>query len=194
MLNENIRNLRKSKGLSQEELAIRLNVVRQTISKWEKGLSVPDSSMIISLAEELDTSVSTLLGETVQEECLDKENMKSISEKLEVINLQLAKRSSMRIHTVRYLLISLCAIITIIFIAFAAMNGEYLTYLVCPYDRNLPLYLSCTDPIRNDEQQRVGTDRNELFQRTLCPGIPGISDDGMCCYLCSISGRHPVFR
>lgn len=72
MLNENIRNLRKSKGLSQEELAIRLNVVRQTISKWEKGLSVPDSSMIISLAEELDTSVSTLLGETVQEECLDK--------------------------------------------------------------------------------------------------------------------------
>ena len=128
MLNENIRNLRKSKGLSQEELAIRLNVVRQTISKWEKGLSVPDSSMIISLAEELDTSVSTLLGETVQEECLDKENMKSISEKLEVINLQLAKRSSMRIHTVRYLLISLCAIITIIFIAFAAMNGEYLTW------------------------------------------------------------------
>ena len=120
MLNENIRNLRKSKGLSQEELAIRLNVVRQTISKWEKGLSVPDSSMIISLAEELDTSV--------QEECLDKENMKSISEKLEVINLQLAKRSSMRIHTVRYLLISLCAIITIIFIAFAAMNGEYLTW------------------------------------------------------------------
>lgn len=128
MLNENIRNLRKSKGLSQEELAVRLNVVRQTISKWEKGLSVPDSSMIISLAEELDTSVSTLLGETVQEECLDKENVKSISEKLEVINLQLVKRSSMRIHTVRYLLISLCAIITIIFIAFAAMNGEYLTW------------------------------------------------------------------
>ena len=57
MLNENIRNLRKSKGLSQEELAIRLNVVRQTISKWEKGLSVPDSSMIISLAEELDLSL-----------------------------------------------------------------------------------------------------------------------------------------
>lgn len=39
MLNENIRKLRKSKGLSQEELAIKLNVVRQTISKWEKGVS-----------------------------------------------------------------------------------------------------------------------------------------------------------
>ena len=54
MLNENIRNLRKAKGLSQEELAIKLHVVRQTISKWEQGLSVPDSSLLISLAEELD--------------------------------------------------------------------------------------------------------------------------------------------
>lgn len=128
MLNENIRNLRKAKGLSQEELAIKLNVVRQTISKWEKGLSVPDSSMILSLAEELDTSVSTLLGETVQKECLNEENMKSISEKLEVINLQLAKRSSMRIRTIRYLFISLYVIIAVIFIAFAAMGSEYLTW------------------------------------------------------------------
>lgn len=50
MLNENIRALRKSKGLSQQELAIKLNVVRQTISKWEQGLSVPDSEMLISLS------------------------------------------------------------------------------------------------------------------------------------------------
>ena len=67
MLNENIKNLRKAKGISQEELAIRLNVVRQTVSKWERGLSVPDSGMLISLAEELDTSVSVLLGEDVAE-------------------------------------------------------------------------------------------------------------------------------
>ncbi len=128
MLNENIRNLRKSKGLSQEELAIKLNVVRQTVSKWEKGLSVPDSSMIISLAEELDTSVSILLGETVQKECYNEENMKNISEKLEVINFQLAKRSEMRIRTIRYLLISLCVMIAVIFIAFAVMSSEYLTW------------------------------------------------------------------
>ena len=63
MLNENIKKLRKSKGLSQEELAIKLNVVRQTVSKWENGLSVPDSSMLIALADELDTSVAVLLGE-----------------------------------------------------------------------------------------------------------------------------------
>ena len=50
MLNENIKTIRKSKGLSQEELAVKLNVVRQTVSKWEQGLSVPDSDMLISLS------------------------------------------------------------------------------------------------------------------------------------------------
>lgn len=128
MLNENIRNLRKAKGLSQEELAIKLNVVRQTVSKWEKGLSVPDSSMLVSLAEEMDTSVGILLGETVQEECLNERNLKNISEKLEVINLQLAKRSEMKIRTIRYLLILVCASIAVVFIAFVAMNSEYLTW------------------------------------------------------------------
>ena len=67
MLNENIKNLRKSKGLSQEELAMRLHVVRQTVSKWENGLSVPDAAALISLAAELDTSAVVLLGETVPE-------------------------------------------------------------------------------------------------------------------------------
>ena len=56
MLNENIRNLRKQKGLSQDELANRIHVVRQTVSKWESGLSVPDSSMLINLANELDVT------------------------------------------------------------------------------------------------------------------------------------------
>ena len=57
MLNENIKAIRKSKGLSQEELGIKLNVVRQTISKWEQGLSVPDSDMLISISEALETHV-----------------------------------------------------------------------------------------------------------------------------------------
>ena len=71
MLNENMKAIRKSKGLSQEELAIKLNVVRQTISKWEQGLSVPDSDMLISISEVLETPVSTLLGETVIESKVD---------------------------------------------------------------------------------------------------------------------------
>lgn len=128
MLNENIRNLRKAKGLSQEELAIKLNVVRQTVSKWEKGLSVPDSSMLVLLAEEMDTTVSTLLGETVQEESLNEGNLSNISEKLEVINLQLAKRSEMKIRTIRYFFISVCGIIAVVFIALLAMNSEYLSW------------------------------------------------------------------
>ena len=87
MLSENIRSVRISKGLSQEELAIKLNVVRQTVSKWERGLSVPDSEMLLSISEVLETSVSVLLGETIKEN--DPEDLKAISEKPEVINLQL---------------------------------------------------------------------------------------------------------
>ncbi|MBR1373820.1 helix-turn-helix transcriptional regulator [bacterium] len=126
MLNENIKTLRKAKGLSQEELAIKLNVVRQTISKWEKGLSVPDSSMLMLLADELDTSVSTLLGEPVTEPAAD--DLKTISEKLEVINLQMAKSSMVKVKTIRWVLISLCILIVIIFIALAAMNSSYLNW------------------------------------------------------------------
>ena len=58
MLSENIKTFRKAKGLSQEELAVKLNVVRQTISKWEQGLSVPDSAMLIALSQTLETPVS----------------------------------------------------------------------------------------------------------------------------------------
>ena len=60
MLSENIRNLRKQKGMSQEELAAKLNVVRQTVSKWEQDLSVPDSEMLILIAEVFDVPVSRL--------------------------------------------------------------------------------------------------------------------------------------
>ena len=124
MLNENIKAIRKSKGLSQQELAIKLNVVRQTISKWEQGLSVPDSDMLISISEVLETPVSTLLGETVTEAEVD--NLKAISEKLEVINLQLAQRKTAGRKIVRWLLISLCAIIVMIFAALIIWSSPYL--------------------------------------------------------------------
>lgn len=69
-------------------------MVRQTISKWEQGLSVPDSEMLISISEVLETPVSTLLGETISESKTD--DIKAISEKLEVINLQLSQRKISR--------------------------------------------------------------------------------------------------
>lgn len=64
MLKENIKAIRKAKGLSQEELAEKLNVVRQTVSKWEQGLSVPDADLLIAISEILETPVGTMLGET----------------------------------------------------------------------------------------------------------------------------------
>ena len=124
MLHENIKAIRKSKGLSQEELAIKLNVVRQTISKWEQGLSVPDSDMLISMSEVLETSVSTLLGETVIESKVD--DLKAISEKLEIINLQLAQRKTMKRNVLHWLLNSLCAVIVIVFAVLIVLNSPYL--------------------------------------------------------------------
>ena len=94
MLQENIKGIRRAKGLSQQALAVRLNVVRQTISKWEQGLSVPDSDMLIALSEVLETPVSTLLGETVI--AAEADDLKAISAKLEVINLRLAQRKTTR--------------------------------------------------------------------------------------------------
>ena len=124
MLNENIKAIRKSKGLSQEELAIKLNVVRQTISKWEKGLSVPDSNMLISISEVLETPVSTLLGETVVESKVD--DLKAISEKVEIINLQLAQRKTTRRKILHWLLISLCTLIVTISAVLIVLNSPYL--------------------------------------------------------------------
>lgn len=124
MLNENIKAIRRSKGLSQEELAIKLNVVRQTISKWEQGLSVPDSDMLISISEVLETPVSTLLGETVIESKVD--DFKVISEKLEIINLQLAQRKTTRRRILHWLLISLCVVIVMITAVLIVFNSPYL--------------------------------------------------------------------
>ena len=124
MLNETIKALRKSKGLSQQEPAVKVNVVRQTISKWEQGLSVPDSDLLIALSEALETPVSTLLGETVMESEADR--LQAISEKLEVINLQLAQRKTMRRAIIRWLLISICAMILVMFAALIIVNSPYL--------------------------------------------------------------------
>ncbi|MCI8505963.1 MAG: helix-turn-helix transcriptional regulator [Lachnospiraceae bacterium] len=124
MLNENIKAIRKSKGLSQEELAIKLNVVRQTISKWEHGLSVPDSDMLISISEALETPVSTLLGKTVVESKVD--DLKVISEKLEIINLQLAQKKTGKRKILHWLFLSLCALIVTISVVLIVLNSSYL--------------------------------------------------------------------
>lgn len=126
MLNENIKAIRKAKGLSQEELAIKLNVVRQTISKWENGLSVPDSDMLISISEIFETPVSALLGESIIEQKAD--DVKVIAEKLEVINLQLAKRKETRRKILHWAFITLCLLLVVTFVFFLTLNSAYLNW------------------------------------------------------------------
>ncbi len=89
MLNENIKTLRKAKGFTQEEFAARLNVVRQTVSKWERGLSVPDSEMLIKISELLEASVSDLLGTEIPDHAAQTD----IARQLAAVNEQLAARN-----------------------------------------------------------------------------------------------------
>ena len=123
MLSQNLKTIRKSKGLSQQELAVKLNVVRQTISKWEQGLSVPDSEMLISISEVLETPVSTLLGENVV--VPEADTLKAISEKLEVINLQMAQKKNTRRKIIHWSLIGLCVIIMAIFVVLYFWKSPY---------------------------------------------------------------------
>lgn len=124
MLNENIKVIRKSKGLSQEELAVKLNVVRQTISKWEKGLSVPDADMLISLSKALETPVSTMLGETVVPQ--DTDDLRAVCEKLEIINLQLARNKLRKRKFIHWSCAALFAVIVIVFVIIIVAKSPYL--------------------------------------------------------------------
>ena len=89
MLADNLKRLRKSKGLSQEALAERLHVTRQTISKWENGLSVPDADLLIRLAEILEVTAGDLLGGPVE----PPEDQDQMARQLEQLNLLLAERN-----------------------------------------------------------------------------------------------------
>ena len=89
MFHENLKTMRKAKGYTQEGLAIKLNVVRQTVSKWEKGLSVPDADALCKIVDVLDTDVSTLLGEEIVEET----DKSAVAQQLAKISEQLAMKN-----------------------------------------------------------------------------------------------------
>lgn len=89
MFQENLKTMRKAKGYTQEDLAIKLNVVRQTVSKWEKGLSVPDADALCKIVDVLDTDVSTLLGEEIVEET----DKSAVAQQLAKISEQLAMKN-----------------------------------------------------------------------------------------------------
>ena len=123
MLQENIKLIRKDRGLTQEELAIRVNVVRQTVSKWEKGLSVPDAELLQKIADVLDVSVSQLLGREEEPE----KDRNEVAEQLSRINEQLAikNRRAKRIWTIVGVILGLWILIHII--AFVLNYAAYNT-------------------------------------------------------------------
>ena len=111
MFHENLKTMRKAKGYTQEELAIKLNVVRQTVSKWEKGLSVPDADALSRIADVLDTDVSTLLGEEIIEET----DKNAVAQQLAKINGQLAMKNQ-RSKTIWKVIVVILCIIVIFYI------------------------------------------------------------------------------
>lgn len=116
MLNENLSKVRKERGLTQEALAVKLNVVRQTISKWENGTAVPDADMLCRIAEALDVSVVDLLGSPVKDEKMD---MTAIAKSLAEVNEQLAirnRRSSKVLKIISGVLIGLFVLIAIVIV------------------------------------------------------------------------------
>ena len=116
MLGENIKTLRKNKGLTQEELAIRLKVVSQTVSKWEKGYSVPDAETLQKIADILEVDIKQLLGADIETEKTNNE----VAEQLSRINEQLAikNRRSRRIwKTIGIILLTILVLYILLAIA-----------------------------------------------------------------------------
>lgn len=109
MFSENLKAMRKAKGYTQEELAIKLNVVRQTVSKWEKGLSVPDADVLSRMADVLDTKVSVLLGGAVEEEA----DTNAVAEQLAKISEQLAIKN--RRSKMIWKIIGIVLLLTVVF-------------------------------------------------------------------------------
>jgi len=113
MLAENLKVLRKQKGFSQEELAVRINVVRQTVSKWEKGLSVPDADALVKLAEVLGVSTGELLGEEVKNEG----NSLEVAEQLSKIAALMAIQMQRKQQLIRIIVSIIGTVVLIMFIA-----------------------------------------------------------------------------
>lgn len=133
MFCENLKLLRKQRGMSQEALAQQLNVVRQTISKWEKGLSVPDAELLTRIAELFEVSVSELLGARIEEE----KNVNEIAAQLALLNAQLAHKSNRTKKVLKYVLIGILGAIVVVtaikwgaFLVFSYQSGTEETTVV----------------------------------------------------------------
>ncbi len=161
MLGENLNALRKQKGMSQEVMAQQLNVVRQTVSKWEQGLSVPDAQMLTRIAELFEVPVSSLLGESIEENV----NINEIAVQLAVLNQQLAARRGRTRKIVRIVLIAAAALIAaylLLHIVFGVIvdNNRVMSSatLTCSLDGETYVY-----GINYDDQYRIHEGGGDAF-------------------------------
>lgn len=187
MLAENIKTLRQQKGYSQNTLAEQLNVVRQTISKWEKGLSVPDADMLEKLANLFEVPVATLLGSSIKEE-KENEGYNEVAKQLAILNEQMVKQSRFRKRIIKTLFIifvlipiSLILLTIISIISFRAyvnssadtytarivcsLNGEEYTYKIT-YDDQYRILSTTGDTMIDDHVQvEQQDDANTLIEQ-----------------------------
>ena len=126
MFSENLKTIRKAKGYTQEELAIKVNVVRQTVSKWEKGLSVPDADVLSHIAEVLEVSVSELLGADIKQE----DSKYEVAEQLAKISEQLAikNRRSKKIWRIIGIILLAIIIVNIIWVTVGMISFNSYKY------------------------------------------------------------------
>lgn len=126
MFSENLKTIRKAKGYTQEELAIKVNVVRQTVSKWEKGLSVPDADVLSHIAEVLEVSVSELLGAEIKQ----KDSKNEVAEQLAKISEQLAikNRRSKKIWRIIGIILLAIIIVNIIWVTVGMISFNSYKY------------------------------------------------------------------
>lgn len=161
MLSENLKNLRKQKGMSQEIMAQQLNVVRQTVSKWEKGLSVPDAQMLAEIAQLFEVPVSSLLGEEIEQPV----DVNEIAVQLAVLNNQLAAKTARNKKTIRIILIALAAVIVLYLLlnigfGVAADKNTTMTSarITCSLDGETYSY-----ELRYDDQYRIREGGGDAF-------------------------------
>lgn len=129
MLGDNIRALRKQRGYSQELLAERLSVVRQTVSKWEKGLSVPDAELLQAIADLFEVPVSDLLGEKIDNDEENLSKINEIAEQLAILNNRIAEQSIRRRKIIRRVVIG---VVLAIFILVAVWGFCIVAFNILP--------------------------------------------------------------
>lgn len=193
MLQDNLKTLRKARGLTQEELAIRLNVVRQTVSKWEKGLSVPDAEMLVKLADILESSVVELLGTKIEEE----HPIDPIAEQLSRINEQLAVRNrrARRVWQTVGIVFGALVLLTVLLVTVAYISLRTVR-VHTGADQTLPeevtQYRSVCQIYRNPANHSFSSGDNGLIY-SVAVGYFGISEreTGKILYACSQSIYDP---